>query len=222
MSVVLATEYPDRIEMAADGGTWNQHGVLIGLTDKLRASATLPLLVTGVGDRDELETLAQYVLTEAEGRTVDQTIDALTTGLQDRPEISSPIRWELVIGGWSETRGPCVWRMRSLLLTDQQLPALRRNISDYVALGPELTGDELLACGWRTDDFSAGLVSQFEAMRAKSGASLPDLAPGMKMPPGHYVAGHVDHAVITAEGVVIRRVHEWSDHIGCPVNAEGS
>lgn len=217
MSVVLATEYPDRIEMAADGGTWDQRGILIGLTDKLRASTTLPLVVTGVGDRDELESLAQYVLTEAEGRTVDQTIDALTIGLQDRPEISSPIRWELVIGGWSETRGPCVWRMRSLLLTDQQLPALRRNISDYVALGPELTGDELLACGWRADDFSAGLVSQFEAMRAKSGASLPDLAPGMKMPPGHYVAGHIDHVVIKVTGIKTVRLHCWPDKIGRPV-----
>ncbi|WP_421952120.1 hypothetical protein [Pelagibacterium sp.] len=217
MSVLLATRYADRVEMATDGGVWNYRGDLVGRRDKLRLAPTLPLAVSGVGDDESIDQICRWVQGATMGDTVDGAISYLERTLPMRPQISSPFHWTIVIAAISETHGPCLWKFRSLKESDISLPALKPHFGEYIAFCPELSTDELRSSGWSPSDFSAGLVARFDLMRTKIEDSLPDFLPGRKMPPGNYVGCHIDHAVVTATGAVLKRIHEWPDRMGQPI-----
>ncbi|QYO75336.1 hypothetical protein [Devosia salina] len=215
MSALLATRYGDHIEMAADGATFDQTGTLVAKTDKLRKAPNAPLVVGGCGGNDEIDALSRLVISATMGGTVDQAIQWLGRVLPDRPEVTSPIPFELVIGCISEKDGPQIWRFRSLRLDDTSIPALRFEWRENVALGPELSADEILAAGYNRDDFRLTSTGMMQAMRAKR-CSPPFLG---KVEPGHYVGVHVDHAVISASGVTVDRVIEWADVVGESIRA---
>lgn len=214
MSVLLATRYADRVEMATDGGTWNGKGELVGSKDKLVCAPSIPLAVAGVGDDADISAISRWVIGWTSGNTVDGVLEFLARTLPTRPEVSSPFRWEIVIGAVSETKGPGLWKFRNLRDDDTQLPVLTPSPRDYIFYGPPLSTDELRATGWSSTDFSSGLIEQFELMRSKVGHDWPEFVHGHKLPSGTYVGCHIDHAVVTPDGVRIERIHQWDDKIG--------
>lgn len=213
MSALLATRYSDRVEMAADGATFDQSGNLIARTDKLRRATNAPIVVGGCGRAEDIESLARLVVFASIGNSIDAAIKWLASALPDRREVSSAIPFELVIGCMSEKDGPQIWRFRSLRPSDVALPTLRLEWRETVALGPELTSEEILAAGYCRDDFLRTSNGMMQAMRSKR--CKPELFGDV--PLGHYVGCHVDHAVIAANGVTIDRVIEWPDEIGQPI-----
>ncbi len=219
MSAILATRYSDRVEMATDGGVFDQHGNLTGKKSKLCASPSAPLVAGGVGGDGEVSRLTQFAAWATIGRTVDETIDWLAQSLPDRPEVTSPIPFEIVIACLSEQYGPQIWRFRSFH-PDRPLPALRLEWLGDVALGPALTVDDMRAAGYYPEDFRRTAIGFMKAMRAKP--CRPEFYPGGEIAEGHYVGAHVDHAVITADGVTVERVLEWPDVVGEKIRPDGS
>lgn len=211
MSSILATQYAGRVEMATDGGVFDQHGNLTGVKSKIWASPSRPFLAGGVGGDWEVDTLSRFSVAATLGGTVDEAIEWLARVLPDRPEVTSPIPFELVIGCISEAHGPQIWRFRSFH-PDRPLPALRLEWRGDVALGPALTVEEMQAAGYYPEDFRRTSIGFMKAMRAKP--CRPEFYPGGEIAEGHYIGAHVDHAVITADGVMVERVLEWPDVIG--------
>lgn len=171
-----------------------------------------PLVVSGVGGSDEIESLARLAICGSLGGEVDQAISWLQRILPVRPEVSAPIPFELVIAGISEAYGPQIWRWRNLRPGDTALPALTACYGPNVALGPELSAEEMLDAGYDHRDFRASAIGLMEAMRAKK--CRPRFLEGRDFVEGCYVGGHVDHAVVSADGVTVERVREWPDIIG--------
>lgn len=196
--------------MATDGGTFDSWGVLLAKPRKIVKAASVPLAVSGCGGTAEINTLTQLVVTTAETIGVDAAIEELGSILPDRHEVTSPVPFEIVIGCISEKDGPQIWRFRSLRLGDTILPALRYEWRGDVCLGPDLSVDEMREAGYWPEDFKRTSIAWMEAMRAKK--SRPKFHG--EIAEGHWIGGHVDHAVITPAGVRIERVVEWPDTVG--------
>lgn len=213
MSALLATLYPDRVEMAADGGVFDQFATVLRSKPKLVVSPSLPVVVSGCGGDEQIEAMAAATIAATASGTVDDAMALLGQVLPNHREIASPIPFEIVIACWSETKGPQLWRLRSFD-PELPLPQLTPEWRSTVALGPALSVDEIRAAGYDPNDFRKTALGLMKAMRRKP------CKPAFygEITAGHYVACHVDHAVISAAGVSIERVHTWPDVIGQPIN----
>lgn len=210
MSALLATRFDDRVEMASDGGTFDQFGVLVAKRTKILAAPSVPLAVGGCGGNEEINALSQFIIAKAEASGVDAAIEELGEALPDRYEVTSPVPFEIVIGCTSEKDGPQIWRFRSLRLGDTALPALRYEWRGDVSLGPDLSLEDMQQAGYWPEDFKRTAIAWMHAMRAKK--SRPEFYG--EIAEAHWIGGHVDHAVITPAGVQIERVVEWPDVVG--------
>lgn len=212
MSAFLSFPYPDRIELLADGATCLPSGAFLKATDKIRVSPFVPLVVTGRGWHRDIERLAECIILLSSCGSVDETLAAVVDVLEDvRSEPGETQAFELVIAAYSETTGPRHMVFKSFAFDDMPAWTLVDYTGQVLGGGPDFDEADLLATGLAAADFADGAqgggVALMEFMRGIPGRNERDPT-GVR---GYWIGGHVDHAVVGANGVVVTRVKEWPD-----------
>lgn len=214
MSAFVSFPYSDRIELLVDGATCLPSGAFLKATDKVRVSPFAPLVVTGRGNHADLERLAECVILLSSCGSVDETLAALSDVLEavrSEPGEAPANHFELVVVCYSETSGPRHFVFKSFDFDDLPAWTLVDYTGQVLGGGPDFDGAELLATGLTAADFADGAagagVAIMEFMRGIPGRNERD-PNGVR---GFWVGGHVDHAVVGADGVVVTRVKHWPD-----------
>jgi hypothetical protein len=221
MSAFLSFPFADRIELLADGATCLPSGAFIKATDKITASPYVPLAVTGRGQHGDLRKLTEIIIRLSACGSVDDTIDAIAGSLddvRDDPGEQPAHNFEIVIAAFSETRGPCHYMFSSFEGEGRPAWTLLDWSGEVIGGGPTFTEADIAATGLNAESFADGAAAPglvlMEHMRRQPGSDWTN-------PNGvhaYWIGGHVDHAVISAEGVTITRIREWQDQPFRPID----
>lgn len=210
MSAFIALAYNDRVEILSDGACCTPEGIFIRAQRKIWAAPELPLAVTAVGAVSEIDPLVSIIMEACRFGSVDTALDLLRTGFEKFGPVDCERKYVIVIACVSERFGPTIWTYANRPLGDA--PMHRLHLSRGAeSMGPGLDAAEVEAIGlphdWANDGLRAHGLDLFEAMRRKPGSSPFE----PEREPGFYIGGHVDHAVVSAEGVSVERIREWPD-----------
>lgn len=219
MSAFYALCFEDRIEILTDGAVYRDDGTLMDIRRKIWVSDHVPMAVTGRGGARLVENIAAAFLALSVQGSFDKTIELIMAAMDARKG-SEPLaeHIEVLVAGISESSGPRLFYVASTnghgFATFE--PWQVYDAGFELGGGPMPTPDEAAALGFT--DVAGGLASfgadLFEAMRRKP-AENP-IKPNL--PPVYGIGGHVDHTVITREGIEITRLRTWDDRIGEPID----
>jgi hypothetical protein len=221
VTAFLSFPYADRIELLADGAACLPSGVLIAATDKIVVSPHLPIAMVGRGNHGDLRTMTGAILRLCECGSVDETLNQLAGALADvRAEPGEPPdqHFEIAIAAYSESRGPMHFILSSFDAGEERPSWTLLDWSgQMIGGGPVLAADEVTAAGLGEASFAAGAadcgLALMELMRAKPGSD-PTRPDGVH---GYWIGSHVDHAVVSAAGVKVKRLKTWPDPLFKPI-----
>lgn len=176
------------------------------------------MMIVGRGAHKDLQQLEQAIVGLSQCGSVDATIDMLAESLgaiaSDLGE--TPRHFEIVVAAISETKGPRNYFFTSYAREDSPYgPIPAYTLYDWGGLpiggGPEPTAEQYEQIGITAEAFETGLAEPglrlMELLRTIPGSDPTN----PNSVHGHWIGGHVDHAVLTAEGVTITRLREWPD-----------
>jgi hypothetical protein len=228
MSAFISFPYPDRIELLVDGATCTPNAILIAATDKLVVSPYVPLAITGRGRHGDVRSMAGSIVKLSACGSVDETFDAIIASLEEvRHEIPSGIasvgeHFEIVVAAYSEVTGPRHVVLKSFGTDHQPAWTLIDYTAQVLGGGPDFDVADLLATGLSQSDFvdgaAVGGLRTMEFMRSKPGRNEQREDSVY----GYWVGGHVDHAVICADGVSVTRLKTWPDMPGHLINPQAA
>lgn len=211
MSAFLAFPYADRVELLADGATCLPSGRLIAATDKIAAAPCVPLAITGRGRYRDIGAITADIIALSACGSVDDTLAALAGRLPDYRDNGG---LEVVVAAYSETRGPVTFAFRSFDSDDWPAWSLRDFTGQLFGGGPEIAVTDVTAAGLDAATFAHGAaeggLALMEIMRRTPGRDWTSQSSAE----GYWIGGHVDHAVIDADGVRVARLLEWPDRVG--------
>lgn len=216
MTAFLALPYADRIELLADGATCLPNGMLIAATDKIVASEYVPLAMVGRGNHGDLRTMTDAILKLTACGSVDDTIEQLVGALEDvRSEPGEPPdqHSEIVVAAVSETRGPCQFMLNSFEGRDRPAWTLIDRSGEMIGGGNLPSKADIAAAGLDAETFADGAavggLALMEIMRRLPGKD--ETRDGAT--DGYWIGCHVDHAVVSADGVTVTRIQTWPDEL---------
>jgi hypothetical protein len=216
MTAFISFPFADRIELFADGASCLPNGLLIAKTEKIRVSPFLPLAVVGRGAHRDTERMADLILKLATVGSVDEVIEAVRDSIDDmRAEGNDDDgpHFEVAIACFSETTGPRHFEIHSYAGGDLPAWTLNDHSETLMGGGAYLSAEELAPLGLGPESLAAGAteaaIAIMEKMRTKSGRD-ETRADAQE---AFWIGGHVDRATISADGVAVDRVHEWSDQL---------
>jgi hypothetical protein len=216
MSAFLSFPFADRIELFADGASCLPNGVLIAKTEKIRVSPFLPLAVVGRGGHRDIERMADLILKLAAVGTVDEVIEAVRESVDnvrvEGVDDKAP-HFEFAIACFSEATGPRQFEIHSYAGGDLPEWTLNEQTGSLLGGGAYLTPEEVALLGLGPESLAAGAteaaIAIMEKMRTKSGRD-ETRADAQE---AFWIGGHIDRAIISADGVAVDRVHEWPDQL---------
>lgn len=220
MTAFLSFPYPDRVELLTDGATCLPNGLLIAATDKIVVSPHVPLAVVGRGNHGDLVKMSDAIMLLSACGSVDDALEQLAGALDDvRADPGEPPdqHFELVVAAFSETRGPCHFVLNSY--GGPELPAwtLLDRSNEMIGGGNVPSQADVEAAGLTADTFANGAavggLALMELMRRLPGKD--ETREGSTQ--GYWIGCHVDHAVISAAGVTVTRLHTWPDQLFKPI-----
>ena len=231
MSLVLSVVYGDSVQMLTDGAAIDPAGNLLSVTRKVSASSSPLLAISGRGDSHLITMIREASMVACEGRSFDETLDIIETMLREIADTvaSKGIGFEVIIAGFSETRGASHYAMAShgdiewlppYHMTHVEHPAINFGCewNEQILAEEGVTGEMLAAAG----DVALSLFGPQigEMMRRTSGMPMPSIL--HNRPDQCIVGGHLDLTTVTRSSAVIERIHEWPDEIGLPIKADGA
>lgn len=223
MTAYFAVPYADRIEMMADGACCDPQGVLLEAVTKIWSVPGKPVALTARGALNQVKPFCDDAIAAfIAAPTIDQALVKLSDTMPIHPAILYPWWFEVVIAAMSESMGPTLWyysnhRTDGPLGSDTVPPMKLIRWQGIAAGGSGLDEHEVAALGVARHATEKGAkdlgMKLMEAWRRK--AVVPRNEPDG--PAVHGVGCHVDHATVSAAGVVIERIHTWPDDIGRPI-----
>jgi len=220
MSAFLSVAYDDRVELVVDGACCLPSGLLIAAVDKIVTSPHVPMAITGRGRHIDLQRIAAKIIDLSACGSVDATLDMLVESLVSLAAEPGdvPQHLEMAIAAISERDGPSSFYFASF--PQDAIPALTLWKWDRGAPsggGPIVPEDQLRDAGLTADAFADGIAAPGLKLLQLARA-IPDSDP--TNPDGrhaYWIGAHVDHAVVTKDGVSVNRIHEWPDHLLQPI-----
>ena len=216
MTAYLGFPYPDRIELLADGATCLPSGMLVAATDKIVVSSHLPMAMVGRGLHRDLRQITDAIVTLSSCGSVDDTLDALAGSLDDvRTDPGEPPdqNFEIVIAAYSESRGALQYVLRSYELNGEPSWALIDKSGQMIGGGEMPSPQDVIDASLTAETFAIGAaeggLALMEIMRR-----IPGSDPTREgATHGFWIGCHVDHAVVSADGVKVRRLRTWPDQL---------
>lgn len=216
MTAFLALPYADRIELLADGATCLPNGMLIAATDKIVASEHVPLAMVGRGNHGDLRTMTDAILKLATCGSVDATLEQLVGALEDvrsEPGDLPDQHFEIIIAAFSETRGPCQFVLNSFEREGRPSWTLIDRSGEMIGGGNLPEQSDIAAAGLDAETFvdgaAVGGLALMEMMRRIPGSDFTRHGATH----GYWIGCHVDHAVVSADGVTVTRIQTWPDEL---------
>ncbi|NTA35980.1 hypothetical protein [Agrobacterium salinitolerans] len=203
MTAFIALKYPDRVELMADGAVYAEDGTLMDIRPKISAGRSLAVVTRGNATAGKLVADAIAMRSMASG--FDATMEWLQETLSARSGQVPEFGFELVVAGISETEGPIILYATTNSYMDGIPAWTLLNAGSNVCGGHDVP---LVEADFEHGLFPAG-VAAIDLMRQSPGVNpvKPDL------PPVYGIGGHIDHAVVRADGVTLERVHEWPEDV---------
>lgn len=227
MTAYFAVPYADRIELMADGACCDPQGILLEAVTKIWPVPGKPVALTARGALGQVKPFCDDAIATFEASaSVDEALVSLAASMPIHKAILYPNWFEVVIAAISESNGPSLWyysnhRASGPLGPDTIPPMKLVRWQGIAAGGSGLNAEEVAELGIARHSTKSGAKTLgmilMEAWRRK--CVVP-----MSEPNGvaqHGIGCHVDHAVISADGVKIERIHTWPDEIGKPITPAG-
>lgn len=224
MTGFIVKPFHDRVEILSDGALYSEDGILLGTAEKVIPSGLVPLAVIGSGRSQEIGSLSEVVLMAAAvTRSFDKTIEMLSNALASiaqSPNYDTGLR--LVVAGISEAHGPVAYIVSTFADAASKIPAFRlERMFSIFAQGAYPTQEQFQAyfeaSGSPFDVYHGLERDSVFLMGAMREQKLPNPA-NPNAPLFHKVGGHIDLTVIRAEGISTKRLHEWPDVVGQPID----
>lgn len=219
MTAFIIGPYADRVEILSDGANYTPDGVVLGTCYKVYSSDILPLAVVGSGAVSEIALMAGMILMAADATgSVDGALALLAGALSEigeSPNLDTGLR--IAIGAISESNGPVCYVFSTFNEPGSAVGAFNlRRMSRVFAQGCPPTGEDLVSYGRMSIEhgLERDAVFMLDAMRRQK--MVNPAAPHRE--PIHSVGGHVDLTVVRADGITSKRLHEWPDVIGQPID----
>lgn len=217
MSAFIAVAFEDRVELLTDGAICDEEtGQLLAVRRKVWHSDTIPIAVTGRGTSGAVASICNAIIVAAEAEGgFDPAMAWLIDMLADRRQLGSEAKVEIVIVGIAESRGPVVLYFSTgegqSIDGNVVEPWVLTDMAGEAAAGGDPQIDPALMNG------VAFVVAGSMVMEGMRKTQTNDVfRPGLS---GNYsVGGCIDYTVVTAAGVEVKRIHEWPDEIGQPVD----
>lgn len=217
----MAAAYEDRVEVLTDGAIYEDDGTIISLRQKIWKSDKLPLVFAGRGNAiavDMMSTALSF-FAMAHG-TFDETFMAFKDKIEARADKGKDqVAVDAVFTGISESLGPVIYYFHTYQEGSEGFygcePFKFYDAGKEIAAGPtpppRAMRDSGLPMYWAFDGLEGHGKTFMGLLRQHPMEHLahPD------KPLVYGVGGHVDHTVVTADGVTIKRLHVWpEDQIG--------
>lgn len=218
MSAFYSFAYPDRVHVLADGGLFDDDGVLQRVERKIFAFHGLPVVVTGRGASASLvfEIIGDLVATVGQIARFDDAAAALSivgSFFRNLGTRHASLDVEFLIAAYSALEGPqhfivpCHDRY-GLRPFDMASPGWQ------IGAGPAIGLDDLQHAGISADavaspDFPERYGLEIMAAMRRKPACLPGSDRAF-----HAVGGRCDLATVSAGGVAIRMLGRWDDQPG--------
>ncbi|MET3926647.1 hypothetical protein [Devosia sp. 2618] len=194
--------------------------MLIAAVDKIAVVPTMPVAMTARGDMREAGVIFRdFTVAFLAANSVDAGLVKLARSLPRHATLSTCRPYEIVMACFSESRGPEVWYFSTV---DRNMPSIpARTLARYDGIGAAgscLNASQVAALGVTAGSFTHGALEPglalMEAWRSNRGTTLDGTQAGF------CIGAHVDHAIVSAAGATVERVHRWPDKVGQLINPE--
>lgn len=203
MTAFIALKYPDRVELMADGAVYAEDGTLMDIRTKIAKGRSMAIVTRGNATSGKL--VADAIAIRSLASSFDETMEWLQETLSARSGQVPEFGFEILICGISEVEGPIILYATTNAYMDGIPAWTLLNVGTNAFGGHDVP---LVEADFEQGMFPAG-VAALNLMRQSPGVNpvKPDL------PAVYGVGGHIDHAVVRADGVTLERVHEWPEDV---------
>lgn len=231
MSFYYSVIMDDRIAMLTDGASISAKGLLVEVASKVVTNQNPPFAITGRGNSTIIDALAKMIRIGCERCDtfedviclIDHTLKGIQKQMDPYPAVG---HFELLIAGWGKD-GPLHLYVSSFTPRLEGGEADKQPFKLYVGPweiggGPQVTLEEMAAAGLTREKaeaagrdvleiYGADIV---EIARCKKGSD--DTRPEI----GEFygIGGFVELTTIRPDGVETKKLREWDDEIGSPLN----
>lgn len=218
MSAFAAIAYEDRVEVIADGAIVDQQNRLVLVEQKVLVSEHIPLAFSVRGQFGLCKLLWWELERIAACGSFDETIAAYQDYLTNGTSLFRERKMgsDAVIAGISESAGPVLGWFTTWEGQNEVEPYLIIEPGAYCSGSPEPSKEVLAEAGF-PDRFQNERLSECGADLMETVRQTPIDRDGVK---AFSVGGHVDCAIIDANGSRVERLRTWPDEIGKPINPE--
>ncbi|WP_173088950.1 hypothetical protein [Devosia sp. 1635] len=208
MSAFFAVAYHNRVEIVSDGATTDGEARLVRAETKIQWSPLMPMAAVATGHSYACGMLLIHSMksTVTFQDNQDSANDYL---IETLPELADTLfashgSFSLAIATMQAGTRP---RLLHIHRGSAHGPR-QATWTSIAASGPGFSSEHITAIGGIRNGLVSAGVALLDMQRKWTAKPLDGAAEGF------YIGGHVDHAVINAEGVTINRVHEWPDIVG--------
>lgn len=226
MSAFLSIRFLDSIQLFADGAAYDaETGVITSFESKIQKSGKVPFAIAVRGSSGLALDHAKILCEIADERGIPDVLAVLRSYSTDteaqRQFLAEPLAlFDFAIALWHPETGPAHYRMHCASTMPDFAPFVLHDLGELCAVGSVFEPQKLFdlgilpVSGDTTIWAETKVVEIIEVMRTMKGEPLP----GTSQKADYRIGGHVDLATVTEYGVLLRRVREWKDEIGEPIN----
>lgn len=211
MSAFYSFRYPDRVCILADAGVFNDDGRLAAIEGKVSHLRHLPIALTCRGNLEACQVMTRRLLAIA-ANSVDAWLRA-ARDVATSQRLIGPLDCEILIACFSPRLGPAhffvAFHDRHGAAFEVQQQPVQFGCGPPIGLDdlPPGAADEVSSPTF-PDRYGVDIMS---AMRRRP-AIVPGQAKAYRI-----VGGYLELTTVTAAGVTVRKLHDWNDKIGEPI-----
>lgn len=208
MSAYFAQKLEDRVVILSDAAHYDRELIIRRIHSKIYDLGAFNAVSVSRGDMNVGVAMTNALRTIfASARTFDLAIHGARAGFAMIDGSREQKPFEIIIAGWSETKGPSLYAFTNRKVEGIE-PFVLHEIETAVSNGYVPDDDDMagLAARGGIDVFA---VDWFNLMRQAK--TTPITADGTE---GYIVGGFIERADITAAGLSKEIVHRWPDVVG--------